>query len=196
MIEYPHEPAMDRSDGAPLRGLGRAEPGPVYRRHERRDLGSLPSQARVSRASRFGALLDRAGRMVARLYLPVPSPASESAVYAALALFALDVRPSPRQRVGRIQIHDVLRHRRRGHRRGLARDGRRALEPHLECDDFSRLRFGVGNNFFRGEQAKYVLSKFGKDEEASVAETVKRSIEAIRVYLREGITPAMNQFNS
>ena len=66
----------------------------------------------------------------------------------------------------------------------------------LKSDDFSRLRFGVGNNFFRGEQAKYVLSKFGKDEEASVAETVKRSIEAIRVYLREGITPAMNQFNS
>jgi peptidyl-tRNA hydrolase, PTH1 family len=66
----------------------------------------------------------------------------------------------------------------------------------FKSDAFSRLRFGVGNNFNRGDQAKYVLSRFGKDEEAEVAETVKRSIEAIRVYLREGLTPAMNQFNS
>lgn len=66
----------------------------------------------------------------------------------------------------------------------------------LKTDTFSRLRFGVGSNFMRGEQAKYVLSKFGKDEESQVKETVDRSIKALELCLKDGITHAMNEFNS
>lgn len=66
----------------------------------------------------------------------------------------------------------------------------------LKTDVFSRLRFGVGNNYMRGEQAKYVLSKFSKDEEVQVNETVERSMKALEVCLKHGVTRAMNEFNS
>ncbi|TNE73835.1 aminoacyl-tRNA hydrolase [bacterium] len=66
----------------------------------------------------------------------------------------------------------------------------------LHSDAFARLRFGVGNEFRKGEQAKYVLSRFAKDEEDVVSDAVSRSIEAITTFLNDGVNKAMNEFNS
>lgn len=66
----------------------------------------------------------------------------------------------------------------------------------LKTDEFARLRFGVGNEFKKGEQAKYVLSRFSKEEEGLVAEAVSKSIQAILTYLDSGLNTAMNEFNS
>lgn len=66
----------------------------------------------------------------------------------------------------------------------------------LKSDEFNRLRFGVGNDFRKGEQARYVLSRFSKEEEKLVEETVTKSVEAIEVFLRDGLNAAMNAFNS
>ncbi len=35
---------------------------------------------------------------------------------------------------------------------------------HLESDQFARIRFGIGNDFGKGEMADYVLDRFGADD--------------------------------
>lgn len=66
----------------------------------------------------------------------------------------------------------------------------------LKTDTFSRMRFGVGNDFRKGEQVRYVLSRFSKQEDPIVTQAVKRSVEAIQAYLKDGLNAAMNRFNS
>lgn len=65
----------------------------------------------------------------------------------------------------------------------------------LGTDQFPRLRFGVGSNFGRGNQADYVLTKFFSEEIESVNTAVDRAVLAIEAFLLEGIEASMNQFN-
>ena len=66
----------------------------------------------------------------------------------------------------------------------------------LKTDSFNRLRFGVGNDFRRGEQAKFVLSKFSKQEDEEMITAVEKSVKALQTLIDDGITKAMNEFNS
>jgi hypothetical protein len=43
-------------------------------------------------------------------------------------------------------------------------------------DEFPRLRCGVGSDFHRGEQARYVLSKFKEAEKKAADEMIERAI--------------------
>lgn len=66
----------------------------------------------------------------------------------------------------------------------------------LGRDDFPRLRFGIGSNFPRGGQVQYVLSPFSADERPLIDEAVIRARNAAETFVCEGVTTAMNRFNS
>ncbi len=66
----------------------------------------------------------------------------------------------------------------------------------LESTQYARLRFGVGNNFQKGRQVDYVLSKFPKDEEGKIAEKITQSVEIIKSFAAIGIDRTMNAFNN
>ncbi len=61
--------------------------------------------------------------------------------------------------------------------------------------NFPRLRFGIGNDFPRGRQADYVLSKFSKDELPDIEISKKNAVDGILCFIREGITNTMNSYN-
>lgn len=74
-------------------------------------------------------------------------------------------------------------------------NGLEDLIDSLQSSDFARLRIGVGNNFSRGRQADYVLSRFESDEEPIMEEAFEKSVDAVLMFVREGIDRAMNEAN-
>lgn len=61
--------------------------------------------------------------------------------------------------------------------------------------DFPRLRFGIGNNFHKGDQAGFVLSKFRSDEIPTVTDALQHSADAALSFIEHGISITMTKFN-
>lgn len=67
----------------------------------------------------------------------------------------------------------------------------------LDTKEIPRLRFGVGHPGDAGEVIDWVLEPFTAEEEATVLPvSLSRAVDAIEMVIREGVTPAMGQFNS
>lgn len=62
--------------------------------------------------------------------------------------------------------------------------------------DYARLRFGIGDDFRRGQQIDYVLSEWEKDEETELSEKIDTCIEIIQSFGTIGVHRTMNQFNT
>jgi peptidyl-tRNA hydrolase len=73
-------------------------------------------------------------------------------------------------------------------------NGLRSIED-LIGSEYPRLRFGIGDDFSRGRQVDFVLSKFSEEELTKMPELVKKSAEMIRSFCLSGIDITMNQFN-
>jgi len=65
----------------------------------------------------------------------------------------------------------------------------------LGTDEFARLRCGVGADFPKGQQARYVLSKFKESERASVEDMISRAVDGCRHIIELGADKAMNKVN-
>ncbi|HRS53879.1 MAG TPA: aminoacyl-tRNA hydrolase [Bacteroidales bacterium] len=66
----------------------------------------------------------------------------------------------------------------------------------LNTNEFSRLRFGIGNNFPRGYQVKYVLSKWEEEEKKIIIPRIEIAIDAILSFITVGIDNTMNMYNN
>jgi len=70
------------------------------------------------------------------------------------------------------------------------------ITEHLNSNNFCRLRFGAGNDFFPGQQADYVLSKWPDDELQMLNEKIKLAADAVVCWALEGVEQAMTKFNN
>ena len=75
-------------------------------------------------------------------------------------------------------------------------NGLRSVEAVLGSRDYPRLRFGIGNNYPKGLQADFVLSKWRKEEEPLVKLKIEKAVEAIESFATRGIALTMNEVNS
>jgi len=62
-------------------------------------------------------------------------------------------------------------------------------------NNYSRLRFGVGDNFHRGRQVDYVLSRFTTEEFEELPIAIDKSCDMILSFTAIGIERTMNFFN-
>ena len=62
--------------------------------------------------------------------------------------------------------------------------------------DYPRLRFGVGNDFGKGQQVNYVLSNFNKEEIETLPQLMDKAEEMILSFCTIGINRTMSLFNS
>lgn len=62
--------------------------------------------------------------------------------------------------------------------------------------DYSRLRFGVGDNFSKGQQVDYVLSNFEKEEIEALPQLMDKAEETIFSFCTIGVDRTMSLFNS
>jgi len=76
--------------------------------------------------------------------------------------------------------------------------GQKGMESILErfgTDEFPRLRMGIGRPPGRMSGPDYVLQDFSDSEMALVSETLDRAVEAVLLFVTEGLDAAMNKFN-
>jgi len=75
-------------------------------------------------------------------------------------------------------------------------NGLKSVEAILASRDYPRLRFGIGNEYPKGLQADFVLSKWRKEEEPLVKLKIDKAVEAIESFATRGISLTMNDVNS
>jgi peptidyl-tRNA hydrolase, PTH1 family len=74
-------------------------------------------------------------------------------------------------------------------------NGLKSIIETLGNSDFPRLRFGVGNDFPKGKQADFVLSKWPEKEQESVRLGIDRAANACIAFCTAGLDRTMNQYN-
>lgn len=73
--------------------------------------------------------------------------------------------------------------------------GLRSIIDSLECQNFCRLRLGIGRPKNDIEPAEYVLSAFSKKEKREIKEIEAKAVSCCQVWVTRGITECMNNFN-
>ena len=89
---------------------------------------------------------------------------------------------------------DRLRLRPRGSDGG--HNGLKSIQESLGTKEYSRLRFGIGNDYPKGYQSNFVLGKWKKEEEPLVKLKIDEAVETIESFASQGIAAAMNQVNN
>jgi len=75
-------------------------------------------------------------------------------------------------------------------------NGLKNIELLLNGQDYSRLRFGVGGDFTKGQQVNYVLGNFSKQEFAELPLLMDKASDMILSFCTIGVNRTMSQFNS
>ena len=74
-------------------------------------------------------------------------------------------------------------------------NGHKSIAHHLNSSNYPRLRFGIGKNFRRGGQSKYVLSTWSPSEKLALNKKLELSSNIISNFILSGIENTMNMFN-
>lgn len=74
-------------------------------------------------------------------------------------------------------------------------NGLRSLHQLLGSGNYPRLRIGIGRPV-HGDMADYVLTGFGKDEMAGLPQLVDGIVDAMEMFLCEGLPKAMSIYNN
>ena len=75
-------------------------------------------------------------------------------------------------------------------------NGLRSIQEQLGTTEYSRLRFGIGNNYPKGRQADFVLGKWTGEEWPVVLHKMMKSVELIEQFVAGGLASAMNLYNN
>ncbi len=87
----------------------------------------------------------------------------------------------------------ALRMRKKGSDGG--HNGLISIIEHIESAEFTRIRFGIGNDFAKGYQVDYVLGRWTAEETKTLIPRVKEAVEMIRSFVLIGPDRTMNVFN-
>jgi PTH1 family peptidyl-tRNA hydrolase len=74
-------------------------------------------------------------------------------------------------------------------------NGLKNIELVLSGQDYARLRFGVGNDFGRGQQVDYVLSNFTTEEFKKLPDVMIKANQMILSFCTQGIERTMTNYN-
>ena len=66
----------------------------------------------------------------------------------------------------------------------------------LNSTDYTRLRFGIGNAFAKGQQVDYVLKRWNEEEQKLLDERIEKAVEMIKSFISIGVDRTMSLFNN
>ncbi|MEO6683562.1 MAG: aminoacyl-tRNA hydrolase [Ginsengibacter sp.] len=75
-------------------------------------------------------------------------------------------------------------------------NGLKDIQSVLGTDKYPKLRFGIGNQFPKGMQVEFVLSKWLPEEMPMVKRKIEKSVEIIENFSLIGIDKSMNNINN
>ena len=87
----------------------------------------------------------------------------------------------------------ALRMRKKGSDGG--HNGLISIIEHLESNEFTRIRFGIGSDYAKGYQVDYVLGRWTGEETKTLIPRVKEAVEMIKSFVLIGPDRTMNVFN-
>lgn len=74
-------------------------------------------------------------------------------------------------------------------------NGLKHINQILGRQDYPRLRFGIGNEFSRGQQVNHVLGEWNEEEEENLPERIEKCLMLIQAFTTIGCQRTMNEFN-
>ena len=74
-------------------------------------------------------------------------------------------------------------------------NGLKSINISLKSSNYSRLRFGIDNNFRIGYQSEYVLGGFSKEEQKELENNIELSSEIALNFCHIGVDRTMNKYN-
>ena len=74
-------------------------------------------------------------------------------------------------------------------------NGLKDIQDKLNTTEYSRLRFGISDEFSKGRQVDYVLGAWSDEESSKLDERLNRVSQSLISFGMSGITETMNQFN-
>ena len=74
-------------------------------------------------------------------------------------------------------------------------NGHKNIIEILESSIYCRLRFGIGRSFHKGQQVKYVLSKWSNEEQKKLEEKIDECSKIIIYFVLHGVDNTMTKFN-
>lgn len=74
-------------------------------------------------------------------------------------------------------------------------NGLKDIQAQLNTTKYNRFRFGISDEFSKGNQVNYVLGEWGDDEESKMPERLKTSAKLIQSFGTAGVSNTMNTFN-
>lgn len=74
-------------------------------------------------------------------------------------------------------------------------NGLKNTQQVLNTGDYARFRFGISDEFKKGQQVNYVLGEWSEEEKAKLPERLDTSVEAIKSFGLSGLGNTMSTFN-
>jgi PTH1 family peptidyl-tRNA hydrolase len=75
-------------------------------------------------------------------------------------------------------------------------NGLNHIQTMLGTTGYARLKFGIGNDFYQGQQVDYVLSGWSEEQEKALPERIEMAGEIIRSFGVIGLERTMNMYNN
>ena len=75
-------------------------------------------------------------------------------------------------------------------------NGLKDIQLTLGTDAYPKLRFGIGNNFAKGQQVDFVLGKWAQDERKTIDLKIQKSVEVIESFAAIGLSRTMTMANA
>lgn len=75
-------------------------------------------------------------------------------------------------------------------------NGLKNINAVLGHQNYARLRFGIGNEFGRGQQVDYVLGKWSDEENEQMSELQDKCVNIVKGFGTIGLARTMNQYNT
>ncbi len=75
-------------------------------------------------------------------------------------------------------------------------NGLKSIQSSLGTAAYSRLRFGIGNEFSKGRQVDFVLGKWSDEEWSALLERTKVAEDIVKAFATIGAARTMSQFNN
>lgn len=75
-------------------------------------------------------------------------------------------------------------------------NGLKNINQMLGTTNYARLKFGLGNDFARGQQIDFVLGKWTDEQQQLLPERIGLASDAIKSFISVGLQLTMNQYNN
>lgn len=84
----------------------------------------------------------------------------------------------------------------RGNGSDAGHNGLKNINETLGTQNYARIRFGIGNNYPKGQQIDYVLGHWNDEEKQTLSERIPKVIDAIKSFGTAGLAQTMNQYSN